>query len=113
LNPNIDTTATWQNVGGTSLAQFAVLANNSQLIGGEVVYAFYSDNGVNSYDLSAVKEISNCILGGGGTQLLATTPPNPTGVFPDGPEVLAVRARNLTNNTKNIDARLSWQEAQA
>jgi len=113
LNPNIDTTATWLNVGGTSLAQYAILATNSSLVGGEVVYAFYSDNGVDSYDLSAVKEISNSILGGGTSSYSATTAPNPTGFFPDGPEVLAVRATNLTNGSKTIDARLSWTEAQA
>ena len=113
LNPNIDTTANWFNVGGTSLAQYAVLATGSSLVGGEVVYAFYSDNGVDSYDLSAVKELSNSILGGGTDQFAQTTPPNPTGVFPDGPEVLAIRATNLTNGSRAIDARLSWTEAQA
>ena len=113
LNPNIDTTANWLNVGGTSLAQYAVLATGSSLVGGEVVYAFYSDNGVDSYDLSAVKELSNSILGGGTDQFAQTTPPNPTGVFPDGPEVLAIRATNLTTGNRAIDARLSWTEAQA
>ena len=113
LNPGIDTTANWIDVGGTSLAQYAILDNNSQLVGGETIFGFYSDNGVNQYSLADVKEISNSILGGGGTQFLQTTPPNPTGVFPDGPEVLAIRARNLTGGSKNIDARFSWTEAQA
>ena len=113
LNPNIDISATWLNVGGTSLAQYAVLNNNSSLVGGEVIFGFYSDNGVNQYSLKDVKEIANSILGGGTSNFAATTPPNPTGVFPDGPEVLAIRARNLTNNTRNIDARFSWTEAQA
>ena len=113
LNPNIDISATWLNVGGTSLAQYAVLNNNSSLVGGEVIFGFYSDNGVNQYSLKDVKEIANSILGGGTANFAATTPPNPTGVFPDGPEVLAIRARNLTNNTRNIDARFSWTEAQA
>ena len=78
------------NVGGTSLAQFAILGNNSNISGGEVIYAFYSDNGVDDYDLREVKEISNCILGGGGDEFAAPNPPDPTGIFPDGPEVLAV-----------------------
>ena len=113
LNPNIDISATWLNVGGTSLAQYAVLNNNSSLVGGETIFGFYSDNGVNQYSLKDVKEIANSILGGGTSNFSATTAPNPTGVFPDGPEVLAIRASNLTNNTRNIDARFSWTEAQA
>ena len=113
LNPNIDISANWIPVGGTSLAQYAVLDNNSSLIGGETIFAFYSDNGVNQYSLKDVKEISNSILGGGFSNFAATSAPNPTGVFPDGPEVLAIRARNLTGGNKNIDARFSWTEAQA
>ena len=113
LNPNIDISANWIPVGGTSLAQYAVLDNNSSLVGGETIFAFYSDNGVNQYSLKDVKEISNSILGGGFSNFAATSAPNPTGVFPDGPEVLAIRARNLTGGSKNIDARFSWTEAQA
>tara|TARA_B100000035_G_scaffold312181_1_gene323124 strand:- start:123 stop:1514 length:1392 start_codon:yes stop_codon:yes gene_type:complete len=113
LNPVTSITTNWINVGGTSLAQYAVLGTQAELTGGEVIFGFYSDNGVSSYDLSEVKEISNSILGGGSDQYLNTTAPNPTGIFPDGPEVLAIRVRNLTNGNKNIDARFSWKEAQA
>jgi hypothetical protein len=113
LNPVPDTSNTWLPVGGTSLAEYSVLDVDTVLSGGEVIYGFYSDNGVNAYDLSDVKEISNSILGGGGTSYSSSTSPNPTGIFPDGPEVLAVRVTNLTGSTKNIDARFSWTEAQA
>ncbi len=113
LNPVTSVTTNWINVGGTSLAQYAILGTQTELSGGEVIFGFYSDNGVSSYDLSEVKEISNSILGGGSDQYLNTTSPNPTGIFPDGPEVLAIRVRNLTNGNKNIDARFSWKEAQA
>jgi len=113
LNPNIDTSANWINVGGTSLAQYAPLDPNAELIGGEVIFAFYSDNGVNQYSLNEVKEISNCILGGGTNNYASTTPPNPSGIFPDGPEVLAVRCTNIAGSNKKFDARLSWTEAQA
>jgi len=113
LNPNIDTQGFWVDVGGTSLAQFAILDPNAELIGGEVIFSFYSDNGVNQYDLSDVKEISNSILGGGTTNYVVSTAPNPTGVFPDGPEVLAVRCTNIAGENKKFDARLSWTEAQA
>ena len=113
LNPVTSITTNWINVGGTSLAQYAILGTQAELSGGEVIFAFYSDNGVNSYSLNEVKEISNSILGGGSDQYENTSAPNPTGIFPDGPEVLAIRVRNLTNSNKNIDARFSWKEAQA
>ena len=119
LNPLCDTSATWQNVGGTSLAQYAVLGNNAELIGGEVVYAFYAGDagfasGAASISLKDVKEISNCILGGGKSTYDDATP---TGVFPDGPEVLAVRVTNIAggfgSSAKSADFKFSWTEAQA
>ena len=113
LNPRPDANNNWVNVGGTSLAQYSILSTDTDLLGGEVIYGFYCDTGVNSYDLSIVKEISNCILGGGGTSYSVSTPPNPSGIFPDGPEVLAVRVTNLDTTSRNIDARFSWTEAQA
>jgi hypothetical protein len=113
LNPKPDANNNWVNVGGTSLAQYSILSTDTDLLGGEVIYGFYADTGVNAYDLSAVKEISNCILGGGGTSYSTSTAPNPTGIFPDGPEVLAVRVTNLDGTNRNIDARFSWTEAQA
>ena len=113
LNPIPDANNNWSNVGGTSLSQYSILSISTDLIGGEVIYGFYADNGVNSYDLSIVKEISNSILGGGGTSYSTSTAPNPTGIFPDGPEVIAIRVTNLNNTNRNIDARISWTEAQA
>ena len=122
LNPNITNSINWENVGGTSLAQYADLTQGAsiitnELVGGEVIYGFYADAGVADYDLGRVKEISNSILGGGTDQLAATTPPNPTGVFPDGPEVLAVKVTNIGggrgSNRRAIDFRISWTEAQA
>ena len=117
LNPTITIAANWLNVGGTSLAQYAVLNTNAELVGGEVIYGFYADAGVAAYDLSQVKEISNCILGGGTGQLSVASGSNPTGVFPDGPEVLAVQVTNIAggrgSNNRYADARFSWTEAQA
>ena len=117
LNPTITIAANWLNVGGTSLAQYAVLNINSELVGGEVIYGFYADAGVAAYDLSRVKEISNSILGGGTGQLSVASGSNPTGVFPDGPEVLAVQVTNIAggrgSNNRYADARFSWTEAQA
>jgi len=117
LNPTITIAANWLNVGGTSLAQYAVLNTNAELVDGEVIYGFYADAGVAAYDLSRVKEISNSILGGGTGQLSVASGSNPTGVFPDGPEVLAVQVTNIAggrgSNNRYADARFSWTEAQA
>ena len=113
LNPVPDANNTWLPVGGTSLAQYAVLSTATDLLGGEVIFGFYADNDVKSYDLSAVKEISNCILGGGSDNYDTSTAPNPTGIFPDGPEVLAVRVTNIAGGNRSVDARFSWTEAQA
>ena len=113
LNPVPDANNIWLDVGGTSLAQYSVLTTATDLLGGEVIYGFYVDTGVQAYDLTAVKEISNCILGGGTSNYANTTAPNPTGIFPDGPEVLAVRVTNIAGGQRSVDARFSWTEAQA
>jgi hypothetical protein len=113
LNPRPDVNNTWLPVGGTSLAQYSVLSTNTDLLGGEVIFGFYADNDVKSYDLADVKEISNSILGGGFDNYNTSTAPNPTGIFPDGPEVLAVRVTNIAGGNRSVDARFSWTEAQA
>ena len=125
LNPNISDTIIWENVGGTSLAQYAELTNivdgsgriNGELIGGEVIFGFYADTGVAAYDLGQVKELSNSILGGGFDSFTATTAPDPTGTFPDGPEVLGIQITNIAggrgSNRRAADVRISWTEAQA
>ena len=120
LNPIPTSTVNWQPVGGTSLAQFTNMNGQSNIdfIGGEVIYGFYAggaqDNAVpESYSLSDVKEISNSILGGGTEDYQNTTAPNPTGIFPDGPEVVGIRVTNIGSGFAKIDARLSWTEAQA
>jgi len=135
LNPTITaandagfTNVQWRDVGGTSLAQYARLTDilftsgsttslDAELVGGEVIFGFYAGDGVASYDLSNVKEISNCILGGGTDNYEKSTPPNPSGIFPDGPEVLAIQVTNIAggrgSNRRAADVRISWTEAQA
>ena len=135
LNPTITaannptfTDVQWRDVGGTSLAQYARLTDilftsgnttslDAELVGGEVIFGFYAGDGVASYDLSAVKEISNSILGGGTDSYEKSTAPNPTGIFPDGPEVLAIQVTNIAggrgSNRRAADVRISWTEAQA
>ena len=120
LNPVPTDTTNWLPVGGTSLAQYSNFDERSDVdfIGGEVIYGFYAggadENAVpQSYSLGAVKEISNSILGGGTTDYETSTSPNPTGIFPDGPEVVGIRVTNIGTTAAKIDARISWTEAQA
>ena len=119
LNPQIDDggagAPTWENVGGTSLAQYAELGPDYKIRDGEVIFGFYSDNGVNQYRLDEVKEISNSILGGGYSSYQYGTGDDPTGFFPDGPETLVISMKNIStgNSNKRADARISWTEAQA
>ena len=135
LNPSIEaennagfTGIQWENVGGTSLAQYAKLTdiqftdgNKTNLdgifVGGEVIFGFYAGDGVASYDLSQVKEISNSILGGGTGNMNKIVGANPTGMFPDGPEVLGIQVTNIGGgkgaNRRAADVRVSWTEAQA
>jgi hypothetical protein len=123
LNPSVTIQAEWESVGGTSLAQYAVLNNNCELVGGEVVYAFYAGDaggfgaGASTVPLDDVKELSNSVLGGGGENLVVASGANPTGIFPDGPEVLAVRVTNIAggfgSGARSADFKFSWTEAQA
>ena len=129
LNPTVSIASTWQNVGGTSLAQYAILAEQCELVGGEVVFGFYtgssggggflssSVSSTSTTVLDLIKELSNSILGGGGDQLVVQSGTNSTGVFPDGPEVLAVRVTNVAggfgSSSKSADFKFSWTEAQA
>ena len=118
LNPKINPSVAspvWQSIGGTSLAQYVELNPLDEIEGGEVIFAFYSDNGVNQYRLDEVKEISNSILGGGYDTYNYSTGADATGVFPDGPETLVISMKNISTGaaTKRADARISWTEAQA
>lgn len=91
----------------SSLAQVADYGGTVTTVsGGEVTGGFFVGTGANSIDLSAVRDLGNSVLGGGGT---TTT----SGIFPDGPDVVHVLVRNLGSSSVNVFARLSWTEAQA
>ena len=120
LNPIPTSTVDWEPVGGTSLAQYSDMNGQSNIdfVGGEVIYGFYAGGATDaavpeSYSLSDVKEISNSILGGGTDSYENTSSPNPSGIFPDGPEVVGIRVTNIGSSSAKIDARISWTEAQA
>lgn len=96
----------------SSLAQIAVNTSAAATItGGESAAAFYTNpTGQTTLDLSQVRDIGNSILGGG---TVNTIPTNFQGFYPDGPDILYVVATNTTAVSRDIQARLTWTEAQA
>ena len=102
-----------QLTGGftSSLAQIAVngaTGTTATITGGESLAAAYVPIGINTLDLSGVRDLGNSILGGGVNNTVPTTQ---AGLYPDGPDVLYVVA--TVTGASNIQARLSWKEAQA
>ena len=106
-------TSPLQLTGGftSSLAQIAVngtTGTTATITGGESLAAVYVPAGVNTLDLSNVRDLGNSILGGG---INNTVPTTQAGLYPDGPDVLYVVV--TTTAGANVQARLSWKEAQA
>jgi hypothetical protein len=94
----------------SSLAQVAVNTSGTATIsGGESVTALYA-TGVNTIDLSQVRDLGNSIGGGGVNNTVPTTP---AGVYPDGPDILYITATNTTGGAVTVLARINWKEAQA
>ena len=101
---------TFQNVGGSSLAQVAYHAANTAITGGESIFSFFTTpNNAWTEDLSIVRDIGQSIYGGGTTNTVSTTP---NGLYPDGPDIITICA-NVFTSTSQIQTRVSWQEAQA
>jgi hypothetical protein len=115
LNAN-PASGTFSAVGGSSLSQIAYHTANTTVTSGEAIYSFYTNNsgGTNltltEEDLTAVRDLGNSILGGGTTN---TVPTSSAGLYPDGPDVVTIVARNLTGTAANVTALISWTEAQA
>lgn len=95
----------------SSLAQVAVngaTGTTATITGGESLAAAYVNTGLNTLDLGGVRDLGNSILGGGVNN---TVPTLQAGLYPDGPDILYVVA--TTSGAANLQARLSWKEAQA
>ena len=114
LNGSPTPGANWTNAVGnvsgainSSLAQIADYAGGSSIVlGGEVTAGFFVGSGANSIDLTNVRDLGNCILGGGGTA-------SATQIYPDGPDVLTIAVTNIGAASATVFGRLSWTEAQA
>lgn len=95
----------------SSLSQIATNINAVTVVGGESVFAAYSNtSGNTTLDLSIVRDLGNSILGGGTSN---TVPTSAAGFYPDGPDILYVVATPLSTTSSTILARLNWKEAQA
>ena len=108
LNPgNIDAaTLTWASVNTVALGSqpsFAQVSTSSTIAAepGEQIFSTLGPpNGFAEIDLSSLKELSNSAIGGFSN-------------FPDGPDVLAIVVRNLSNASATVNINLFWSEAQA
>jgi len=101
---------TFTAAGGSSLSQVCLHTGTTTVTGGETIYSFFVPAGVNSKELTLVRDLANSILGGGTSSAVPTTAAN---LYPDGPDVVTVVATNVAVNAQTINARISWTEAQA
>ena len=105
-------TPNWSAVGGSSLSQYIFHTVGTTISGGETVFGFFLNisgataGSTTQQDLSLVRDLGTSILSGG--TLIANT-----GIYPDGPDVITIVAQNLSGSSGNLQARLSWTEAQA
>lgn len=101
----------WQNVGGSSLAQYILHANATTISGGENIFSFFTQNdGTTQQELTIVRDLGTNILGGGHTANANVV----LGKYPDGPDIVTLCCTSLiANRPSNINARMSWTEAQA
>ena len=101
--PNFAETGT----ANSSLAQIADYRTNGNVTvsGGEITGGFLSQ-GTDSIELSRLRDLGNCVLGGGGTT-------SNSGIYPDGPDTLTIVVTNLSSSTASFSGRLAWTEAQA
>jgi hypothetical protein len=114
LNATANNSAnTWENVGGSSLTQFVFHANGTTLLAntGEPVFGFYLNTQQGTYqttqqDLTQLLALGHSINGGGTANTNAQ-------IYPDGPDVLTLVAQNISPAAGFIQARMSWNEAQA
>jgi hypothetical protein len=109
---NVGTPA-WSSVGGSSLAQYVNHTGNTTVTGGETIFGFFLNTGsggtayqTTQQDLTLVRDLGTSIISGGQANIQAA-------IYPDGPDVVTVVARNIGTAPANVFARMSWTEAQA
>jgi len=110
LNGRVQTNSTFGGIGGSSLAQISFHPAGTTITGGETIFSFFAAAGVTQQDLSLVRDLGSSILGGGTTLNVPTGYQN---LYPDGPDILTVRATSVSALAQTLNARFSWTEAQA
>lgn len=116
LNGQPSSNATWQNVGGSSLCQYAFHGTGHTVSNGETIYSFFvttvrGEAEVKTEDLSLVRDLGNSILGGGINNTYAAN--SRANIYPDGPDLVTIAVSNIGNVAVTTNARLGWTEAQA
>jgi hypothetical protein len=108
-----NTSELWTSVGGSSLSQYIFHNQGTTILPntGEAVFGFYLNTNQGTYsttqqDLTQLLAIGSSILGGGGANAA-------TSIYPNGPDVLTFVVQNIDSATRSIQARYSWNEAQA
>jgi hypothetical protein len=102
-------TANWRVVGNGSIGQYldhSITGTSPAPVAGDQMFSFFAEDSgaagrfaITSSDVQIIRELGNSILGG-------------NNIYPDGPDVLTVFARNLGSSAANLRARISWTEAQ-
>jgi hypothetical protein len=109
LNGRVNS-GTYQAIGGSSLAQFAVHGPTASIYGGESIFTFFvPPNSVDTQDLTKLRDIGNSIIGGGTNNSVSNTALQ---IYPDGPDILTLCITPVSA-ASNVAARISWSEAQA
>jgi hypothetical protein len=97
----------WQPVGNGSISQYldhSTVGTTPLPDAGDTVLTFFTEQGdarfsTTERSISQIRELGNSILGG-------------NNIYPDGPDVLTILARNLDSRTRAIYSRISWTESQ-
>jgi len=106
-------TPNWASVGGSSLAQYINHSASTTISGGETIFGFYLNTvggpafQTTQQDLMLVRDLGTSILSGGNSNL------SNVNIYPDGPDMVTLVAQNIGSIAANINARMSWTEAQA
>jgi len=98
------TESNWNAAGNGSISQYIDHTDNTEVIGGDIIGLFLTDEGgtratSSTLDISDIRNLSNSVLGG----------PNS---FPDGPDTLTIFAKNNGAQAGSVKCRISWTEAQ-
>ena len=101
-----DSDSNWSKAPNGSIAQYIDHSTvPGTFVSGDVVGSFFGEGSFSwgysnsSYEINAIREMGNSILGG-------------PGVYPDGPDILTLYVVNNGSSTASAYGRITWTEAQ-